>query len=531
VDRGLGAPQMTRWAPLWCLALAWGLLPALPALLRGELLGHGLTDLYPAVWGLWTAAQAWPALATEAPLLGAPEGLPWIYQSPLRGWVAGPLLPLLGLRWTWNLLLLAARVGTVLAAGAAGAAFGLRRAGQLTVAAAFGCAPFFHGYAVEGIIEGADGWCLGLLLVALGRGRAGWAAVALGICVWCSFYAGAAGCALVGVLGLSRPRRWLAFAGLLLGLPLVLAFAQAFPDGAPLEPAVRRAMGVQPLLARPGAAPGLQPFAMTTWIGPSLALAALAGRGATLPLALAPLVLSVGDGPWDALPGFAQLRFPYRWHAATLALLALSAGAWADRRRWRGLLAPIIVVEGLLLSPIEPVIPGADPGPPAPCALLAAHAAGGGAAVEDGALLVIPGPVALPPGRPNPSRGRSREVLFAQTCHGRPTPAVPDFNSVGVRRTAPALSPLLAYDRVAGGRGGPLAPGAVAGLQALGVRAVVLMRDDPGLTDEEDLRQGLLAQGARRVGGLEPAPRSPELWALPGPPARPAQEDVQQPIR
>ena len=151
--------------------------------------------------------------------------------------------------------------------------------------------------------------------------------------------------------------------------------------------------------------------------------------------------------------------------------------------------------------------------------------------LDDGALLVIPGPVALPPGRPNPSRGRARAVLFAQTCHGRPTPAVPDFNSVGVRRTAPALAPLLAYDRVAGGRGGPLAPGVVAGLQALGVRAVVLMRDDPGLTDEEDLRQGLLAQGARLVGALGPAPGSPELWALPGPPSRPAQEDVQQPIR
>ena len=104
------------------LALLWGLVPALPALLQGELIGQPYTDLYPAVWGLWGFAQAQPGLPGHTELLGAPGGMGFYYSSPLKGWLAWPLIPLIGLAPTWNLLTVAARIGTVMAAWLAGRA-------------------------------------------------------------------------------------------------------------------------------------------------------------------------------------------------------------------------------------------------------------------------------------------------------------------------------------------------------------------------------------------------------------------------
>ena len=486
----------TPWAPLLGLAALWALLPALPALLSGQLIGHGWTDLYPAVWGLWASAAAWPAVPTETALLGAPAGMPWVYSSPIHGWLAGPLVPVLGLRHSWNLLLLLARGLTVACAGWAASGWGLGRRGALTLAVAFGCSPFFQGYAVEGIVEGTDGWPLALLLGALGRGRHALAALALALCLLASWYLGAVGCALVGLLGLQRPRRWWAFLGIALALPALLRFLQAFPAGAPLDPSVRAAMGAALTLPRPGALPGLQPFAINTFVGLALGGAALLGRGPGLGLAAVFGVLSVGIGPWYALPGFAMLRFPYRWHAGALLGLGLAAGRWADQRRARRWLPALILAEGLLLSPIEPILPGADPSDPLPCALLdeAAQVTG---PLPAGALLVVPGPVGLPPGRPNPSRGRARAVLFAQTCHGRPSPWVPDFNSVGVAREATLLEPFLAYDRVARGRGGAMPEGLVRALADQDIRLIFLALEDPGLVEAPALEAGLQGQGAR----------------------------------
>ena len=61
--------------PAWLLAIAWGLLPALPTLMRGELLGHAYTDLYPSVWGLWLAAESWPGVVTSTHQLAFPDGM------------------------------------------------------------------------------------------------------------------------------------------------------------------------------------------------------------------------------------------------------------------------------------------------------------------------------------------------------------------------------------------------------------------------------------------------------------------------
>jgi len=470
-------------APL-ILALAWGIGPALPALLRGALLGHPWTDLYPSVWSLWAATRADGLLPSHTDLLGFPQGMGLALSSPLKALLARPLIPLLGLPGTWNLLVLAARVGTVLAAWGAARAWGAGRAGALVAAAVYGCSPFFHGYAVEGIAEGTDGWTLALWAWAVGRDRNLLAAPLLTLTLLSSWYLGAAAMLLALLCAPWRPRALLSLLGVGLALPALLAFHQAFPGLAPLDPAVRAAMGA-PLLPRaPGILPGLNPFALTTWVGLLAPALALAGRRRLAMLALVPFVLSLGHGPWYALPGLELLRFPYRLHAATLAILALAAAAGADR--WRaGWLAPLVVLEGLLLSPVEPLIPGADAAAPALYDQV------------NGPLLEIPGPVAVPPGRINLSRPRARYLLYFQTHHGQPSPWVPDFNGVGVAQDSAWLAPFTGWDPLVRPGAPPLdlPAGALGELRSRGVGQIMVEKEPLGGDRYRDAVTALIASG------------------------------------
>ncbi|MEL6347829.1 MAG: hypothetical protein AAFV53_32285 [Myxococcota bacterium] len=429
------------WAAAAVLALLWGVGPALPALFGGDLIGHPYTDLYPSVWGLWEFARSQPDLHIHTELLGFPDGLGYYYSSPIKGWVAAGLMPLVGLTATWNLLTVLARVATVVCAFGAARAWGLSAPGALTVAGAWGCAPFFHGYAVEGIVEGTDGWTLALWAWAAGHRRPLAAAFALGLTILSSWYLGAVGC-LLALLSVLRDRRMLLSlgGGLLLAAPAIGLFLFAFPASPPLPDDIRAAMGATLRVPAPGIRDGLQPFAINAYIGWLLAgTAAVAlwnkADRPLIALAAVPAVLSLGIGPWYQLPVLEMLRFPYRWHAATLALLALAAGRVADRRRWWWL-GPLIALEGLLLSPVEPLLPGADPTVPAIYQRV------------DGPLVEAPGPVTVPPGEVNHSRPRARYLLYFQTMHGQPSPWVLDFNGLGDAQQAPHLSGLRGFDRL-----------------------------------------------------------------------------------
>jgi hypothetical protein len=423
------------------LALVWALAPAIPALLRGELLGHGFTDLYPSVWGLHWFVNQQPGLPTWCHQLAAPNGMAFAYSSPLHGWAAWPFLQVLGLTMTWNLTVIAARVATVLVAWWAARAWGLAGTGALVAAAVYGASPFFQGYSVEGIVEGTDGWALALWLGAVANRRPLLCIVGFALTVASSWYMAALACVLAVCLG---PWAWAtAAAGLALASPLVWGFLGAFPQGEALDPAVRAAMGAGLSLTRPGSLPGLSPFAMTTWIGllaPGLAMWGLR-RSPRGPKVLAVLVLcatlSLGVGPIYDLPLFSSLRFPYRFHAGTLACLAFLAGWGAQQIRWGGWMAPLVVLEGMLLGPIEPILPGAEATVPEIYADLSGRV-----------LLDLPGPTAFAPGQVNASRPYAQWFLFAQTRHGLATPWAPDFNSVGATgqemglESARALDPL-----------------------------------------------------------------------------------------
>ena len=475
--------------PAWVLAALWGVGLALPAWLSGALVGQPFTDLYPAVWGMWLAADHWPFGVTHTTQLAFPNGMGFYYSSPVKGWLAGVLLPWLGTTHTWNLLLVAARVATVGLSAHAARAWGLKGPGVLVVAAGFGCSAVFQGYAVEGIVEGTDGWPLALWAWSVARDRRGWSIVALALCVVSSWYLGAVVCLLAVLACLRFPHAAWSLAGLVLAGPAIWAFVGAFSGAEPLDPLVRAAMGAPIQVPRPGVLEGLYPFALTAYTGVALGLTALGARQRWVVLAAVPAVLSLGMGPLYELPGLSALRFPYRWHLATLAILSLAAGRLADRVRWGWWLGPAIVMETLLLAPVEPVLPGASATVPALYAAV------------DGPVLDIPGPVALPPGEINASRPRSRWYLFAQTRHGQPTPWVPDFNSVGTGRGDPEWEAVAAvlqnFDRVADGDGEATVPAdLVQRLSRLGVRWIVVHHSAPGLVGAARLKAGFLAQGA-----------------------------------
>ena len=461
----------------------------LPSWTSGSIAGQPYTDLYPAIWGLWLAAEQWPAVVTHTTQLAYPEGMGFYYSSPIKGWVAGFLLPWLGLTHTWNLLLVAARMATVVGAAAAARAWGLGSRGTLVVAAGFGCSAVFQGYAVEGIIEGTDGWALTFWAWAVGRRRVGWSMVGLALCVISSWYLGAVACLLAVVSTLRHPRAWWSIGGLLLAAPFLHAFLSAFSGGSPLVPEVRAAMGAPITVPTPGVLPGLQPFAQTAYTGFVLTAAALGARVRWVWLALIPAVLSLGLGPWYELPVLSALRFPYRWHLATLGILTLAAGHLADRYRWGGWLAVLIVAETFVLAPVEPLIPAAPATVPALYSLV------------DGPVLDVPGPVSLPPGEVNHSRPRARWFLYAQTVHGQPSPWAPDFNSVGADDADPAWSSIAAqlqqFDRVAGGDGaGVLEADLVDSLGSRGIQWVMVHHQATGMVGAASLRDQLLAQGA-----------------------------------
>ncbi|MDP6935365.1 MAG: hypothetical protein QGG40_20765, partial [Myxococcota bacterium] len=412
---------------------------------------------------------------------GFPEGMGFYYSSPLKGWLAWPLLSVFGLGATWNLLLLLARVCTVLFSWAAARAWGFGGSGSLAVAAVYGASPFFHGYAVEGIVEGTDGWTLALWAWMVGRGRHGWAALALALTVLSSWYLGMACCALAAFAGVRDRRAWWSFLGLAAVMPMLMSFAGAFPAMGPLDGEIRASMGAPLGVPTPGFAAGLSPFALNTYVGWTILLVACWSRSLWALLALVPAALSLGVGPLYELPVFELIRFPYRWHAATLVLLGGAVATVADRRGWWWL-GPLIVLEGWLLSPVEPFIPGS------PSEIPEIYEA------IDEPVLEVPGPVAMSPGRVNLSRPRARYLLYFQTLHGQSSPWIPDFNGVGVEKRDDGLNGLRAFDRLEDSGPANLEDSLQRQVEK-GVVYLVVQRDALGAESAQRLEEQLMGLG------------------------------------
>ena len=374
---------------------------------------------------MWVFAEGQPGFPTSTDQIGAPVGMGFYYSSPLHGWLAWPLLPVFGIVGTWNIITIVFRCCGVLAAHWAARAWGLNPRGALVAAAVYGCSPFFHGYAVEGIAEGTISWALPLWLGFVAQNKVWAAGLAFFVTVIGSWYMAACACVLAAFI---PKRTWKSVAiGLLLAAPAIWAFLNAFPEREPLPDAVRQMMGTHIGLWEPGLQGGLSFSAKTSWLGfiaIGLAVTQIKRHPRIVAAMVTFWVLSLGLPLVSNLPLFSTLRFPYRLHAGTLVLLAFLAGHAAQRYRWGAWLAPAIVLEGLLLSPVEPKIPSAKFEPVAAYANL-----------EGAVLLDIPGPLEKPPGEINLSRPWARWYLFGQLQHGMASPWRPDFNSIGTVKT------------------------------------------------------------------------------------------------
>ncbi len=492
------------WLLALLLALLWGLGPALPALLRGEILGHPYTDLYPSVWGLsWFAAHQ-PGLPSFAPELGWPAGMGFYYSSPLHGWLAAPLLRLglLDLAGCYNLGVVAARLAAVLLSYGWLRAEKLSPRGALAGAALFGCAPCFHGYAVEGIVEGTDAWTLALWGWLVARRRLLPACLAFWLIVASSWYLGLAGLLVAAVR--AREHRVIALSalgGLLLALPLWWLFSDAFGQAEPLPGPLRAAMGTPLTVPRPGLLPGLNPFAVTSylgWLACGLFLWGARQRPWLAAGAAACWLLSLGIGPWYELPGLQQVRWPYRLVAASLFLAAPVVGSVAAQLRWGTWVAAAVALEGLLLSPVEPILPGA------PAQLPPIYEQ-----VEPTVLLELPGPVAMPPGEINLSRPRARYLLYYQALHGAASPWTPDFNGLAQAHEPPWLASFRAFDPLVDAPM-PASPPMQA-LRDAGIRQLMLHPKELGSEHARQLRAALLQAGAQ----LRAEDEEQQLYVLP----------------
>jgi hypothetical protein len=434
----------------------WAIGPLLPALWAGQIPGSPATDLYPSVWGLTWFIEHQPGFPTWCTDIAAPNGMPFYYSSPIHGWVGWPIATLAnftgynGAVWAYVGTLVLARAATVAFAWGALISLNADFWPALGGALLYGASPFFHGYAVEGIIEGTDGWALPLWVACVARERRAASAAALWLCILCSWYLGMVAVAGAVLWSVRSKTARVSLLGLVAAVPLLLAFGAMASGARPLADEVRIAMGLQPWLQKPGWDQS-NPFAITTWIGVTTPLIALfaARKNPWLAVGIAlTLLLSTGWGPWYELPVLRSVRFPYRWHAGTLLLMAVlvaratSQGGSLARFRWLALLP---WVEGYALSPIEPVLPGA-----------AAKVSAIYDRVRGPLLLDLPGVVALPPGMVNPSRPRARYLMYAQLFHPAASPWVPDFNSVANAARPAWLDSFAAWEPILDNEGAPL---------------------------------------------------------------------------
>ena len=259
------------------LSLCWAIIPAIPALYEHAIIGSPHTDLYSSIWSLyapWFSSD--PIFHTT--MLAYPEGMPLYSSALLKSLIAAPLSLFLAPHHIYNFLLILSRfLGPFLSFFAA-RAWGYKETSALGFALFFGAAPYFHGYAVEGIIEGVDAWPLALWLWSAALGKRTFMALSLALCVLCSWYLGAAACLLTILLSIERRDILFSFAGLLLSGPFVLIFIQNFPSMGAIPLDVRAQLCMDTSLPTPNIISEFNPFAKTNYIGWIAASCALFSR-------------------------------------------------------------------------------------------------------------------------------------------------------------------------------------------------------------------------------------------------------------
>jgi hypothetical protein len=175
--------------------------------------GAARSDLWDSLWSIWYVQQA--LAAGRAPLhthlLGFPEGGSLVVADPLNALLAAPLVPVLGLAWTYLLLVFAHLVLSGWAAHRLTEALvGVGNPSAWLAGFAYQACPIalsaIHGGTSEAVGVGWLPLALGAALGALragGAGRIGGAGLALAAAGWGNWYYGAVAFLGVGALAVA----------------------------------------------------------------------------------------------------------------------------------------------------------------------------------------------------------------------------------------------------------------------------------------------------------------------------------------
>jgi hypothetical protein len=400
----------------FAIAFIWALVPLLPAILQSDLAGSPYTDLYPSVWSLW-ATENWIKNDGLITLLNHPSGTKWYPNSLITGLLAQPILWFLSISSTFNLLLFVSRFATTFSFYLAAGAFGIQHSGRMFFMVLVGCSPFLHGFAVEGIIEGCNAWAIGFWLWAIGNKRYHLAIVFFLLGVLSNWYYGAVLCLLCICFAVKDRKVLLSFIGLILCIPFVSMFLESAGQMIQIPSDIRQKMGFQWGVPTPNLLSDNNPFAITTYLGWITIIAAFTSQKKYLWFALIPFILSIG---WPFLYNFPILewiRFPYRWHIATLIFLGLAGGTAQIITKYKWI-PYLLLLENILLSPIDFILPSSSSEYPAYVSKI------------NGPILELPGPLYRLPGDINPSRPRNKRILYYQTKHQQPSGWSLDFNGL-----------------------------------------------------------------------------------------------------
>lgn len=250
-----------------------------------------------------------------------------------------------------------------------------------------------------------------------------------------SWYLGAVTCLLAVILARHDKRILLSLFGVAVAAPAIWTFVHAHPTMGAIPLDVRESMSAQWGISTPNFLTKSNPFAKNNYIGWCALVAVMEWRYARW--ALIPLALSFGIGA--DLPLLSLVRFPYRWHLATMVLIGFAIAQLLERKNWWWF-PFLIVFEFLVLSKIDLFIPTA----PAESPTIYQHL--------DRPVLDIPGPLSLPAGTANPSRERAHYLLYAQLYHKQPSLWPQDFNTLHTPTPSfqhwQTWDPILKKDRI-----------------------------------------------------------------------------------
>ena len=394
----------------------------------GDIAGSPYTDLYPSVWSLWATESWWGTWKNV--WFNYPTGQTWSPNTLIWGTLVIPLKPYVSIGILYNFSLLANRLLTCLSFYMAGCSWNKKHGTGLLWMIVLGMNPMLHGFAVEGIIEGTQLWPIGFWFWAYRNNLRSWNILFGCLTIVSNWYWSVVWMLTLWILRPSDLKywRWM-LTSILFCSPWILHFYFIQDDSLSLSPEMYRAMGFQFDIPNPNYMTPSNPFAQSNYIGWVLSFATLyVLRHSKDMIVKRPssfdgmvfltygAILCVGFSWMQYVPVIGSMRFPYRMYILVLMGIAILLSDLHSRHQ--SSLAYLVLIEFILLSPIDVVIPTSPAEYPEYVSTI------------DGPILELPGLLTRAPGEIDPSRPRMKRIMYYQTHHSQPSAWALSFNGL-----------------------------------------------------------------------------------------------------